>query len=116
MRHFHAASAAAGRRLHQDGEAYRLPDRQGVIVGRDRAIGAGHDRDAEPLGGLLGFDLVAHQADVLGLRADEMQIMFGEDLGEAGVLRQEAVTGMHSVGARNLAGREQCGDVEIGVF
>ena len=81
-----------------------------------RAIGAGHDRDAEPLGGLLGLDLVAHQADVLGLRADEMQIMVGQDLGEAGVLREETVTGMNRVGARDLAGRQQRRHVEIAVL
>ncbi|MBN8777016.1 MAG: hypothetical protein J0H13_10045, partial [Thiomonas arsenitoxydans] len=57
-----------------------------VVFGPDRAIGAGHHGDAELLGGLLGFDFVAHQADVLGLRADEMQIVLGEDFGEAGVL------------------------------
>ena len=53
---------------------------------------------------------------MFGLRADEMQIMLGEDFGEAGVLRQEAVAGMHGIGARDLAGREQRGDVEIGVL
>ena len=68
------------------------------------------------LRGLLGLDLVAHQADVLGLRADEMQIVLGEDFGEAGVLRQEAVAGMHGVGAGDLAGREQRRDVEIAVL
>jgi hypothetical protein len=37
----------------------RLP-----LVG-DAAVRARHDRDAEPLGGALGLDLVAHDADVL---------------------------------------------------
>ena len=36
-------------------------------VGGDAAVRARHDRDAEALGGALGLDLVAHQADVLGL-------------------------------------------------
>ena len=53
---------------------------------------------------------------MLGLRADEMQIVLGEDLGEAGVLGQEAVAGMHGIGAGDLAGREQRGDVEIAVL
>ena len=53
---------------------------------------------------------------MLGLRADEMQIVLGEDFGEAGVLRQEAVAGMHGIGAGDLAGREQRRDVEIAVL
>ncbi len=65
---------------------------------------------------LLGLDLVAHEADVLGARPDEMQIVLGEDLGEARVLRKKAVAGMHRVRAGDLAGREQGGDVEIAVL
>ena len=53
---------------------------------------------------------------MLGLGADEMQIVLGEDFGEAGVFRQEAVAGMHGIGAGDLAGREQRGDVEIAVL
>ena len=68
------------------------------------------------LGGALGLDLVAHDADVLGLGADELHVVVGEDFGKAGVLRQEAVAGMHGVGAGDLAGGENIGDVEIAVF
>ena len=39
--------------------------------------------------------------------------MLFEDLGEAGVLGQEAVAGMHGVGAGDLAGGEQPRDVEV---
>ena len=98
------------------GKPIALRDRHRVVVGADRAVGAGHHGNAELLGGLLGLDLVAHQADVLGLRPDEMQIVLGEDLGEAGVFRQKAVAGMHRVGAGDLAGREQRGHVEIAVL
>ena len=98
------------------GKPIALRDRHRVVVGADRAVGAGHHGNAELLGGLLGLDLVAHQADVLGLRADEMQIVLGEDFGEAGVFRQKAVAGMHRVGAGDLAGREQRRHVEIAVL
>ena len=67
------------------------------------------------LRGALGLDLVAHQADMRGLRADEMDVVLVEDFGEARVLGQEAVAGMHGVGAGDLAGREQRRDVEIAV-
>ena len=39
--------------------------------------------------------------------------MLFEDLGEAGVLRQEAVARMDGVGAGDLAGGDDRGDVEI---
>ena len=47
------------------GDALRL-----VLVG-DAALRARHAGDAEALRGALRLDLVAHDADVLGLRADE---------------------------------------------
>ena len=56
------------------------------------------------LRGALGGDLVAHQADMLGPRADEVHVMLAENFGEAGVLRKKAVAGMHGVGAGDLAG------------
>ena len=76
----------------------------GFGIGRDAAVRARHHRNAELLGGALGLDLVAHQADVLGLGADEMHVVLGEDFGKARVLRQKAVAGMHGVGAGDLAG------------
>ena len=39
--------------------------------------------------------------------------MLFEDLGEARVLRQEAVAGMHGVGAGDLAGGKQARNVEV---
>ena len=80
------------------------------------AVGAGHDRNAEFLGGALGGDLVAHQPDMLGTRADEMHIVLAEDFGEAGILGEEAVAGMHRVGAGDLAGGEQRRNIEIAVL
>jgi hypothetical protein len=41
--------------------------------------------------------------------------VLGDDLGEAGVLGQEAVAGMDRVGAGDLAGRDDRRDVEIAV-
>ena len=74
LRHLHAAAAAAGSRLHQHRKTDGFGDRHGVVVGADRALGARHHGNAELLHGFLGLDLVAHQADVLGLGSDEMQI------------------------------------------
>jgi len=52
---------------------------------------------------------------VLGLRADEADVVLGEDFREARILRQEAVARMDGVGAGDLAGRQQRGNVEIGI-
>ena len=115
VRDLHAAPAAAGRRLHQHRKADRVRERYRLLVGRDAAVGARHHRNAEPLGGALGFDLVAHQADMGGLGTDEVDVVLFEDFGEARVLREEAVAGMHRVGAGDLAGGEQRGNVEVAV-
>ena len=57
----------------------------------DAAVGAGNDRNAELFGGALGRDLVAHQADMLGARPDEVHIVLAENLGEARVLGEKAI-------------------------
>ena len=115
LRHLHAASAAARRRLDQDGIADLLRRTRGFRVGSHRAVGAGHGRNARLLHRLLGGDLVAHQADMLGLRPDEGDAVLLDDLGEARVLRQKAVAGMDRFGAGDLAGRDDRGNVEIGL-
>ena len=90
-------------------------DARGLVVVGDRAVRAGHDRNAEALGGALGLDLVAHDADMVAGRADEGDVVRGQDVGELGVLRQEAVARMHRVGAGDLAGGDDLVDVEIAV-
>ena len=115
MRDLHAAAAAAGRGLDQHRKADVAGDRERILVGGDAAVGARHHRDAEPLRRALGLDLVAHQADVLGLGSDELDAVLVEDFGKARVFRQEAVARMHRVGAGDLAGGEQRRHVEIAV-
>ena len=67
-------------------------------------VGAGNERQAERLSSLLGLDLVAHEPDMLSARSDEGDLVLFEDLGEAGILGEEAIAGMHGVGAGDLAG------------
>src|SRR5215469_16822048 len=52
---------------------------------------------------------------MLRLGADEGQAMFLDDVGELGVLGQEAVTGMDGFGAGDLAGGDDGGNIEIGL-
>ena len=86
-RHLHAASAAAGRRLDDHGVADLGGDASGFLFLGDRPVGAGHHRNAKALCGALGLDLVAHYADVIAGRADESDVVRGEDIGEFGILR-----------------------------
>ena len=102
--------------LSMTGKPMSRASRCASCVGADAAVGAGHDRNAELLGGALGRDLVAHQADVLGARADEMHVVLGENFGKARVLGEKAVARMHGVGAGDLAGGEQRRDIEVAVL
>ena len=95
------------------GIAHVLGDPGGFGNVGDRAVRAGHDRDAEALGRRLGLDLVAHDADMLGCRADEGDVVAFQDLGKAGVLGQEAVAGMDGVSPGYLARGHQARDVEV---
>jgi len=115
MRDFHAAPAAARRRLDEDGIADLGADAQSLLVIADGARRAWHAGDAQPHRRPLGLDLVAHNADMLGAWADESDVVLAEDFGEAGVFREEAIAGMDRVGAGDFAGRQQRGDVEIGI-
>ena len=112
----HAAPAAARRRLddHRVSDLVCDPERLGRVL--DGAFGAGHAGDAEPRRGALGLDLVAHQADVLGLRTDECDLVLVEDIGEPRVLGQEAVARVNGVRAGDLAGGDDGGNVEIAVL
>ena len=53
---------------------------------------------------------------MLGGRPDKGDVVLFEDLGEAGILGEEAVAGMHRVGAGDLAGRHDGRNIEIAVL
>ena len=114
--HLHAAAPAPRRRLDQHREAHVLADPDGLRLVGHGTIRARHHRNPQALGRRFRLDLVAHDADVLRRRADEGDRVLFQDLREARVLRQEAVARMHGVRAGDLAGREQGGDVEIGIL
>src|ERR1700722_15741560 len=50
------------------------------------AFGSRATREHEPLSGALGLDLVAHQADVFSLRADECDLVLVQNIRETRVL------------------------------
>src|SRR5512143_1808606 len=112
--HAHAAAAAAAGRLDDDRitDARRdFDDLLGVI--RQGAVGAGHAWDLGFDHRLLGGDLVAHQADVVGTRADEGEAGRFHALGKVGVFRQEAVTGVDRLGVSDLGGGDDRRHVQV---
>ena len=95
----HALAAAAGRGL----DHHRIADLPGdlyrFLAVLEDAHMAGHRTDPGLLGQFLGFDLVAHRRDGLDSGTYEGDLLLLQRLGEGGVLRQEAVTGMHGLRA-----------------
>ena len=98
-----AAAAAAGRRLdhHRESRCDFAVARAclGIV---DPAVAAGNAGTPAASRRLACRDLVAHQADRLGARADEDQAGAAHRVGEAGILREKAVAGMDGVGAALL--------------
>ena len=52
---------------------------------------------------------------MIGLGADEGDVVLGQNVGESRILGEKAIAGMHGVGAGDLTGRQQRGHVEIAV-
>ena len=100
--------------LTSTGKPISGADLHGLVVVGHAAFRARHAGNAERPRRALGLDLVAHDADMLGLGADEGDVVIGQDFGEFGVFREKAVAGMDGVGAGDLAGGEQGRNVEIG--
>ena len=113
--HAHAAPAAAGGRLHQ----HRKTDLVGGLGQRRLVLGlaviAGHQRHAGLLHQRLGAGLRAHRRHHRGGRADEHQAGIETGLREFGIFRQEAVAGMHRLGAGLSRRFDHAFDVEIAV-
>ncbi|MNX99952.1 hypothetical protein D3C86_1324300 [compost metagenome] len=111
----HAATAAAGGGLDDQREADGLGRLDGGFDGFHLAVRAGDAGDARFHDGLLGGDLVAHDPDMLGLGTDEGQAVGLDDLGEAGVFRQEAIARVDRLGAGDFRRRDDLRDVQIGL-
>jgi hypothetical protein len=105
----HAASAAACRGFHQNGQAERLRGRAYVAGQRSRR----DHRQAALLCEIARADLVAHLGDRIGRRAHERHARALYCARELRVLGEEAVAGMHRVGSRAARGFDDAPDVEV---
>ena len=110
-----AAAAAAEGRLDRDRQAVLLGERDDLVGVLDRVLGAGRERGVGLLRDVLGLGLVAEALDRGGRRADPDQPGVDDGLGEVGVLGEEAVAGVHAVGAGALGDREDLLDRQVGV-
>ena len=88
-------------------------ERPHLIGVGDEVGGARNAVDADLLSGQPGADLVAHHLDGLRGRADEGHPTVSHRPGEVSILREEAVAGMHRVGAAPVDGRKDGLGVEV---
>ena len=81
----------------------------------DRVLRARHEGSADLLRDVARLHLVAEVLDRLRGRADPHQAGVDHRLREVAVLGEEAVAGVHRVGAGLLRDRDDLADVEVGV-
>ena len=113
-RHAQALAAAARRSLDHHRVADTPGDLHRLVGARDRFVVA---RDSVDLGferELLRFDLVAHLADRIVLRPDELDPFLLQAPRKLGVLGQKAVAGVYCFGAGLLARGKDLVDHQIG--
>jgi len=114
VHHPHAATAAAAGGLDDDGITNALGRRPDLrrIVGQ-LTLGTRHARHTGLDHGLLGRDLVTHDADRLGRRANELKTGLLDALGKVGVLAQEAIAGVNGFSIGHLGSRDDGRHVEV---
>ncbi len=109
--HAHAATAAAGRRLHQHRIAGLVGEGARGLERAQRLGRAGHHRDPGRLGDLARRDLVAERIDRLGRRADEDDPGVATLARKGSTLGQQAVAGVDGV---DLVPLRQLDDLVLG--
>ena len=114
MHDAHTAAAAAAGCLDDDrvADTGGGPDDLVGIIGQG-AVGAGHARHLGFEHRLFGGDLVAHQADIVGTRADEGEAGRLHALGEICIFRQETIAGMDGGGIGDFGGGDDRRHVQI---
>jgi hypothetical protein len=111
----HAASAAAGHRLHHHrrSRTQRVQE-AGGLVERRGAVRPARDRHLAPRGELARRRLVAEERERLGAWADEAERGGRARAREVVALREEPVPGVHGVAAGEPRDADQRVDVEVG--
>src|SRR5699024_6555234 len=95
----HPAAPTAVGGLDGHGPSVFLAEGDDLITGAEELRGSGNTGYTGLLGGEAGGDLVAHDFDRLGRRSYEGDATLGDGAGEVGVLGEEAVARVNTVGA-----------------
>ena len=106
----HTATTTTGGSLNQQREAGVMGNLQGLVELGDHAVGARHGGNTGGLSDALGRDLVTHQADVLGRRANKADLFFFHHADKIRLFGQEAVARVNGI---RLV-RHGCGDDQLG--
>ncbi len=109
----HAPATPAGRRLEDDGVADAVGDLLGLPGVAQGPLAAWHHRDSRLLGDLPRLDLVAHEPDGLGGRADERDAAGPTDVGKARVLGEKPIAGMDGLAVGDGRRRDDRRNVEV---
>ncbi len=109
----HAASAAAGNCLDDDREADLLRPFLSLFLGIDDTVGAGKNGHSVSLHGLTRPVLLAHGADDLRGRPDELETGGFADVREICVFAQQSVTGMNGIDIGDFGGTDDGRNVEV---
>ena len=113
--HAHAAPAPARRRLDEHRKPQLLGQPHGLGLALDEALAARDGGHAGLAGHPAGRVLVAHQRHRLVRGTDELDVATAADVGEMGVLRQEAVAGMDRLHVADLRGADHAVDLQVAV-
>mmetsp|Transcript_37608 Transcript_37608/g.57626 ORF Transcript_37608/g.57626 Transcript_37608/m.57626 type:complete len:264 (+) Transcript_37608:1067-1858(+) len=105
----HSLTTTSSGGLDHDGVSDLVGDPENVLVLLDLAEEAGNGVNLGVGGQFFGLNLVSHRLDSFGRRSNEDDVVILQLLLEHGVLGQEAVAGVHGLGAGLLH------DIEDGV-
>ena len=112
MGNAHALPAAAGHRLDNDRES-NLARQQRFLRSSTGPGVPGIMGTPTPAIALRARRLVAHHPDLLGGRADELDVGRGARLGELRVLGEKPVAGVNGISAGDLGGGDDARDLQV---
>ena len=109
----HAAAAAASRSFDDDGIAHLPAPLPGFVLRSDHTVGSRQNRHTMLLHGGPRLFLLAHQANDLGRRSNELQPAGLADFGKVRVFREQSVAGMNCIRVCDFRRADDRWNIEI---